>query len=428
MVVMLRFPSCGALAALVLLSGCALPEEAQEEEEGTTEARVHVAPDLLVADRHASLTAEVEPDRIRLPVAGNERWVALKPGTLVVAPRGLPDGTNPDGFLRRVLSSSVVGDYVTIVTAPAALTDVIVDGSVRASTAGGRVDDHLTAASSGGTVEVDLADEPLFENVDEITVGDSVSRFTETIRLTRAAVTTRPNVEVDLSVKAGKLTSFWAKLEGNLDASIQAVVDVTSDAPAGAAALAALRERRHTARKVLYESERVALPTFAVGQVPVSTSVKLTVALDCQLSFGGPVHAEAGVEAKSYVRAGGVYRNGEWQPPMKSELDVRPSLVVTGGAETEARCAVETHAELFVYGRSGMEMSVAPYVDFLMSEAVKPSAGFKQAFGREWLYTVQAGATGGMRAKENVFGMAPEELERTLVDWKAGEPLTGTLR
>ena len=51
----------------------------------------------------------------------------------------------------------------------------------------------------------------------------------------------------------------------------------------------------------------------------------------CDLAFGGPLTATAGVEAKSLVRLGGVYADGAWNDPIASAFDIRPSLTLQTG-------------------------------------------------------------------------------------------------
>jgi hypothetical protein len=165
----------------------------------------------------------------------------------------------------------------------------------------------------------------------------------------------------------------------------------------------------------------VPLPTLSVGRVPVSPSVQFTVALRCDLRFGGPLAAEAGVDATSFVRLGAVYEQGVWADPIASEFSITPTFAMSRGSKAFARCALETSAELFAYGVGGVTMQVAPYVDIDVfersnSELVSP----------EVRYHVEAGARGTMRGRADVFGVAPGDLERHLVDWKSPDALEGT--
>ena len=48
--------------------------------------------------------------------------------------------------------------------------------------------------------------------------------------------------------------------------------------------------------------------------------------------------ATSGVEAKSYVRLAGVYDNGEWAPPTKSEFDIKPIFDLEHPGALDARC------------------------------------------------------------------------------------------
>lgn len=409
-----------ALGVLAAAAGCSA--EARDDvvtSDETSESEVRVAELVVVADPGAILAAEVSPDAVRLPASAGEHYRTLAPGTIFVGARGGAGTKNPDGFLRRVAGVTTDGSTIVVATRPATLTDAIVDGAITTSSGGGKVDDHLTAGTVDA-IELDLRGETLFENVDAVEADGKRARFAESIRLDRARLSARPSVDVDLRIAGGRVERFVAKVEGNLDASIQAVATVSSEGDVDAAVLDALKEKRHAIERVLFRSKRIALPTFSAGKVPVSPSVELRVTLTCDLAFGGAVNATAGVEARSFVRLGGVWENGAWGEPIRSEFDIRPSFTLSRGAELDARCAFLMDAELFVYGTSGITMSVAPYLDFDVE------LGRKKDFGRApFVWQVHAGATGGMHGQSGVFGLPAEVLERELVEWEAGAPLEG---
>lgn len=419
------FRLLASVAVVAIAAGCGvLPEEEPATGDETSEAEVHMADGVVVADPNATLAAEVTADRVVIPASAGERYRTMAPGTVFVGARGPSSSKNPDGFLRRVSAVSVEGDRLVIATAPAALTDAILGGSLKTSTGGSKVDDHLTTGSFKG-IEIDFADKTLFDNVDDIAVGGKQASFHETITLERAVLTARPSVDVDVRIQDGKVTRFSARVEGNLDSSIKATANVTSTGTVDAEVITALKAKKHEIDRQLFQSKRMALPTFSAGRIPVSPSVQFTVSLKCSLSFGGAIHANAGVEAKSYVRLGGVYESGTWGAPIKSDFDIRPSFEVTRGAEIEARCAIVADAELFVYGTSGVTMSVAPYLDFDVAQGAK---SVSEIGPRPYVWKVQAGAVGSMRGRDGVFGLPASDLERDLVDWKAKAPLEGSSR
>jgi hypothetical protein len=147
----------------------------------------------------------------------------------------------------------------------------------------------------------------------------------------------------------------------------------------------------------------------------VSPSVQVTLALVCDLSFGGAHVARAGVQARSSVRLAATYEDGTWGEPSVSDFSVRPAFAITQPGEVEARCALESSAELAAYGIGGVTMTVSPWVSYDVARA-----------GTGWSYRAEAGATGSMRGSADIFGVRPEELERTLVDWKSTQPVSGT--
>jgi hypothetical protein len=418
-----------ALAAaftLAALSGCAngAVDDSSVASEGASDALVASA--VTVAHPAATAAAEVLADRVRLPLAVAERYRGLPVGSIFVGARGATSGKNPDGFLRRVSSVAVEGDALVVMTTPATLTDAIVHGVLRTSSGGSGLafDDHgaseqsLTPSTrkelSG--ISIDFANESLFDGEDAIDLAGKKARFVESIHLDRAVLTAKPVVDIDLRIHDGKVSRFVAKVEGNLDTSVRATATVTGEGDIDADTLAELRTRKHDVKRVVYQSPRVALPTIAVGGVPVSPSVQFRVTLRCSLAFGGPLVAHAGVEAKSYVRLGAIYdgAGAGWLAPIKSDFDIKPSFTLDQGGEVDARCAIEADAELFAYGTSGVTMSVAPYVDF----SVKPEAAAHR-------FHVDAGATGVMHGRADAFGLVPEALNRTVAEWKSPAILEG---
>jgi hypothetical protein len=416
--------------AIAALAGCA---DGVASDAGGVEGESDalVAATVIVADPTATSSAEVLPDRVRLPLAAAGRYRTLAPANVFVGARGAPDGKNPDGFLRRVTSVAVEGDTLVVMTTPATLTDAIVHGALRTSSGGHAIVDHGAGEQSLTTlsrkelrgISIDFADEPLFDGEDAIEIAGKKARFVESIRLERAVLSATPVVDVDLRIRDGKVSRFVAKVEGNLDTSVRATAVVTGEGDIDAQTLAELRTRKHEVKRVIYQSPRVPLPTIAVGGVPISPSVQLKVTLRCTLAFAGPLVAHAGVEAKSYVRLGAVYDGAAWGPPIRSDFDIKPSFTLDRGGEIDARCAIEAGAELFAYGTSGVTMSVAPYVDFGVKAEAQGAAA-----SPAYRFRVDAGATGAMHGRSDAFGIRPEDLERNLVEWKARSVLEGVAR
>lgn len=420
------FGSLFLLAASGFAAGCAHGSTADDDVmlEGsalTTDAQI--ASRVVVADAQAAAAAVVTEDTIRIPMAAASRVGSLVPGSIFVSARGPSGSKNPDGFLRTVVSAAEEKGVLVVKTDKASITDAIVRGELRTGPFGVRIDDHDgtdSAPSVGKTnipaIELALDDQLLFENTDEIEGANGPVRFKETIRIDRGKVSAQPDVDVDLRIRDGKVSRFSAKVEGSLDAEMLATARVEADGQVDDAVLAELRAKKHHVRKVLHTTRRIPLPTLSVGKVPVSPSVQVTVALVCDLSFGGAHVARAGVQARSSVKLTATYENGAWAPPQASAFAIRPTFQVAQPGEVDAKCALESSAELSAYGVGGVTMSVAPWVSYDV-----------QREGSTWTYRAEAGATGAMRGSADVFGVKPEDLERTLVDWSAGAPVEGRL-
>ncbi|HEY8079816.1 MAG TPA: hypothetical protein VIF62_37050 [Labilithrix sp.] len=376
---------------------------------------------VVVADPAATQVATVEDGRVRLSGPSADKYASLAPGSIFVGARG--GAKNPDGFLRRVTRLSREGSELVVETTPATLTDAVVSGAMNASSGTKPLDEteglHALSesAKSFGEIDIDFGNVTLFDNVDDV----GGAKLHEQIVLDKAVLSARPFVNVDMQIAERKVTRFTALVEGNMDTSVHATAHVTLDGTPDADALKALAAKHNTISKVIYESPRAPLPTISIGRVPVSPAVKFTVTLTCDLAFGGTFDAQAGVEAKSYVRLGGVFEKEAWQDPIKSDFDIQPSFTINRAGPIDARCAIETQVELSAYGVGGVTMSVAPYVDF----GVSPPASTRDNMLYPW--QVDAGADGVMHGKNDVFGLPESDLERTLVQWK-GKALTGHAR
>lgn len=410
----------GLCLSAAFVGGCA---QNTEESAAAESSDSIVADAVVVADRAASSVTVVGENELRMPssVAGTYRQLGA--GTILVGTRGAADSKNPDGFLRRIVRVRSEGNDVVFETSPAALTDAIVHGGLSTSSAGRSFDEddsqdiepHGSSRQFKG-IAIDFSDKQLFENVDTIPTDQGTATFSETITLDRGSLSTKPQVDVDLRIHDGKVSRFSTIVQGNLDTSIRATATVTATGDVNPTTLAALAAKKHEVHRVIYQSAKMPLPTISVGKVPVSPSVQFTVAMNCTLSFGGPLDATAGVEAKSYVRLGASYADGAWGRPTQSEFDIRPSFDVTRGGAIDARCSLDAQAELTAFG-GGITMSVAPYVDFDIS---------KQAGQTNYRYRAAAGALGTMQGRADVFGIRPEDLDRPLVEWKAASALEGS--
>lgn len=420
------FSSVLLVGALASITACAQGVDDGDEPASASEAQI--ASSVVVADEHTIASAIVEDGRIRIPADDGARYLALEPGTIFVGARGPTGSKNVDGFLRRVVSVSQADGEVVVATSAATMTDAIVRGAFRASNGGQSFDSDPGTSTDGvkplatrrelSTIQLDFADRPLFDATDLVETPDGTARFTESIHLDRAVLTAQPTVDVDLGFRDGKVSRFVATVEGSLDSTIRATALVTAEGDVNASTIAALKQRPHHVEREIFRSRNIPLPTISIGRVPVSPSVQLSVVLRCDLTFGGPLTASAGVDATSRVRLGAVFMNGAWKDPIKSDFDIRPSFTMQKGGEVDARCAIDAHAELFAYGVSGVTMSVSPYVSF----SAHPSA--PGAAGVAW--KANAGATGAMQGRADVFGVAPEELDRSLAEWSAPQPLEGT--
>jgi hypothetical protein len=408
---------------LVLALAACAPSSDDDSDTAESAPDAIVETGVIVADGQATQTAEVSENSIKLTGPSADKYQStLVPGSIFVAARG--GSKNPDGFLRRVVSMSRAGGDLVVNTKPATLTDAIVSGAMNATSGTKPLDMnselHIDSPStkSFDTIEIDFADKPLFDNIDDI---DGV-KFHELIKLDRALLSSRPFVNVDMRIADRKVTRFTALVQGNLDTSVSASGSVTADGAFDAKTLAALKAKKHQVQRVIYQSPNVPLPTISIGRVPVSPAVKFTVTLQCDLAFGGLFSAKAGVEAKSYVRLGGVLENGAWQAPIKSSFDIKPTFAIDTPGEVDAKCAIVTEAELSAYGTAGVSMTVAPYVDFSVSADEASRGGLPHGY---FSFVVDAGADGSMHGKNDIFGLAASDLEHSLVQWKTSTPLKG---
>lgn len=417
----MRVASLAALAAFALVA-CASDTDPGEAED------VEVAADALVGGTGIVGPVVVEADRLVVPRAGNDALVDLRPGRVLV---GGPDRTagNPHGFLRKAVSSDVLGDRIVVVTEPAELGDVIKSGTLHARS-GLDATPRIGTASGGARasergVDITFGDKTLLET--RATFRDRTSllplrrlEIERSVRLTGGHLRFTPSVDLDLAIRRGKVDRFTAVARGELDAAFALTFDTkTSIAldknPEYRDALQ--RFMRAPALSVnLYESPPHPLGMQWVGPVPVVETVRYRIVLECDVEMNTDMHGEASVEVQSRAAFGATYRDGAWSAVERPTLTARPTFVLTRSGQFAGSCGLRGEVGFYFYDLAGPTLAVTPYAVYDVQRAEEA-----------WTYEAWPGFRGTFGGRAQVLGWELLRGDLVLFDARPDTPLRGAL-
>ena len=288
-------------------------------------------------------------DRLVFSAADGQALLDRQPGDLVV-------GGNGTGFLRRVVGVQQQGDQIVVMTAPAALSDALVQADYGSQLVDDKSD--LSGPSLDG-VFVGLGDT-------ELEAGGNV-----TAKITSGQLSFHPGLDLQLQVRDHAVQRFDLVASGALDADLAIHVEGNGATDA-------------TFSKELWESPS---KTFVqmVGYVPVVEVVKVVVTADVDIgSDDGIFSLDVGASGHAQLDVGKRYIDGTWYSANGHTLTLdRSGPTFTGS--TSAHVAVDIGVELEVnfYDLAGPFVSFAPKLeaDYVPGQGVTAAWGLEGEFG-----------------------------------------------
>lgn len=321
----------------------------------------------------------VMPDRLIFSQALHPEVASLVPGDIVAADRGPVDGTNPDGFIRRITSVAAIGETIEAETVQAYLTEVFLEASFHGPIDGG-------SRSFGGP----RATFPFFHT---FSFGDA--KFGPfkiepanpiVVSVKGSPVNLEPSIEFTVKTEKGSITfdsqlfmdldigpftgleSFGWRLDGKLDSEVVLAVElaVVVNAPYGGAtskekidAGEALKNWLAGVTKDIDDSE-LAKPYTRVGiwpiyGFPVPYTLTLRPVFACSLAeLKGSATVKSGTVGDGTFKLGSEWTADEgWAFPNAWSWEETSERSATAALTVSAGCEIKAKAELILAGVAG---------------------------------------------------------------------------
>jgi hypothetical protein len=384
-------PFC-CLVALALAAACSSSDDTASNDGQI----VYAADKLTVFSSQEADLIKVDPDRIIVPYVGYEKLLQKQAGDIVVSDRGTPNGRNPYGFLRKVVTVAQEGDKIVIMTAQGALTDVIKSGKVAAT---------LTPKYDSTTIKaIGPNGEPIGRSRDGFEVGvgldfdsdvsiEGSKEFSVPIAGKQLPIKTKaglygkvhtgfePSIDIGATLDWFNITEFHAIARGDFSAwlDLKATAEVSFDKTwipskpgtpmdgtnwlsAMGDLYAAQKKYGALEQKKTLLSYSVPGPTFPVGPVPVVTDFNFDLELSCSLAVQGSMTLDFRTEVDAGFEGGIRFDKGQWSPVSGTHFNfTRQGPNLTGEADNSFDCYLKPKHQLRLYSAVGPYVYVQPY-------------------------------------------------------------------
>ena len=387
---------------------------------------VVISQNALVASSDFERTVAVSSSRLEAPISGNEGFLdQVVPGKVLVGSRSdLPGSKNPEGFLVRVVSVTRTGAMATITTEPAALNEVIEQGSFGVTStavafSGGSGGSSGVSAQAGGSVGKTI--DVVFQSQDLYTFDESVAgaqgnaQVSGKVSLKEGHFKFAPELSYQADIKKAfgfipTGVKFEAKASGELDASAMISADIAAAANAN---LQANYEKIIGGKPVsIFVSAPAPLPSVKVGPINVTSSAQLRIDATCTVKdTGGDAHATAGVKVLGKAAASVKY-DGAWTHTAEKTLTATPSLTYEAKGKAEIDCKLEGVVAIKLFGAATAEITIGSSVVFA-GQGMAMSG--QQPTGSCFL---KAGVEGNFNGKLEVLGFKVASKQFQLFDYE----------
>ncbi len=381
--------------------------------------------------------ANVQADRVVFPASAFSEISARPKGSVLVGDRSsLPNSQNPQGFLRKVKAVTQDATGTVVTTDPATLLDaaptIQFQGSFQTPALGnsgpqGLGGAHLTGNGKPISV-IDFSGKSLFDKTLQIQVDAQHTVGVQAFaKVNKGTLNFTPSWDVGADVSLLQIKSLHASATGTLDAELE--VD------AGVKLLTNLDNATFTkliAQKIIQAQDAtladytVSLGKMHLGPLPLPVNAHFTAKLACSLEWGGGAEVVIGGKASASLTAGMKYENGKVSPIFDKSAQLTqtgPNWTLDG--VTRMQCTIEPRFELNLFDMAMAEVWADGYVDLggALSCAGKDASGNLQG---KFDGLAEVGASAGVHAKVDVFGLYKWEKACTLFDVSASAQTSRT--
>ncbi len=339
-------------AASALAAGCSAGAADETSASATSGA-------LSVIDPQLAASATVSDTSVSFPASSMDALASHKVGDVIVSPRVPGSLGNTTGFVRKVTGTSVQDGKVVVATEPAAISDVVAEGSV-----------HPAFDLPGDWNLVDVGETTIATRTTSLSSVSSAlsgNELTIDAKLDSAHVDLKPDLDFTMGFKGFSLDTVHFAASGTLDATAAAEIDVKVSGTVSSAGLAALQGYTAKVSKKIWTSQEYQLPTVYVGIIPIEESVTMYLNAICWVSFkgfaGGELALKASAKASATIDGAIDYANGSWTPSDNAKVSGSGTITLSDKATEDAICQVGPSFALKFYDAVGPELGVTAGVN-----------------------------------------------------------------
>lgn len=383
-----------------------------------------------VVSQELSEVATVFADHLEFPATVAAELMQRPAGSVLVGDRAIHSAGNPEGFLRKVVSVSQSGDKVIVQTKQATLLDATKSVQFQGSFQTPALSNSGTMAARGAKLQgtgktvslVDFSNTTVFDKTLNVTVASGKTVGAEVfLKVNKGTLDFTPKWDVgaDASLLGG-VKSLHATATGDLAADLEVDAGVKLQTNLDNDTFTQL-----VAQKLLQASDAtiadytVNLGSMHVGPLPLPVNAHFTAKLSCELEWSGGAEVVVGGTANGSITAGLKYENGAISPVFDKSVSfaqIGPNWTLDG--VTRVSCSIHPEFELHLFDVAMAQVWADGYVDLGgdLACAGKDGAGNLQG---QFNGLADVGASAGVHAKVDVFGLYKWEKECTLFDVNA---------
>ncbi|CAN5399232.1 hypothetical protein BH09MYX1_BH09MYX1_55040 [soil metagenome] len=420
------------LAAVPMIAAaCSSTPDAYPTTENAGAATLHNG--TIVVPQSLADVAKVEADKVTFPSSAIMAMGMPVKGQILVSDRQLPgtSGKNPDGFLRKVVSSAQAGSDIVVTTTNAMLQEAVDDLDVQATlqVPALNVDGPatqsagITTMKNGGTTIklLDYSGTKLVDYSADVTLPNQKTiGFKAFATVEKGTLTFSPSYDVGIKLGLLKVRKAHAIAKGQLDAEILidagVKLDTTLDSQSFTLLVAQQLLKSQSTRVADY---KIDLGSIKAGPISLPASAQFTADLACEFAWGGGVEVKTGATASASITAGVKYENGKFTGVFDKNATfsrLGPDFVVDGAVR--ARCTITPKFTLNFFGLAMGEVTAQAYAGF----GGALTCGGKDANGNSLGLLhgdAEAGANAKVLAKIDLLGLYKWQKECTLFDVSA---------
>ncbi len=392
---------------------------------GTSFNALRVHPDAVLVSQSACDAAVVLATELRLPLAGNEALLDLKPGVPLIGQRAAagaraPGSNNVFGFLRKVVSVAAEGDVLVITTAKARLQDAVLGaaqvaeykprvehfidlegvdvtpffgastqrrkaqsrdgrsgqfGSRRSGLKLADFDESFELYGVGGDFSLEVADvsATIPIKVKGKVVNINVEGSATLVGLVNFVPTFSAAAVIEVTgswwppwewVKVEVTSaSVSAELEATVEAGLELEATVTPEGgdPPDDDTNDAMKDDPAKSGDEEVSLSEVSFEGPMLGPVP--TTFKVELVAECGMGVYGTVNATVAAGIDLFGKAGLAYDGEVWKPINSLGFNKRYSLQVALGGGISAECSVGPQVSWLIADTAGPSLSIAASVE-----------------------------------------------------------------